>query len=102
MNCFRNFSRSSGVQIEDLSHQILEVDDLDALVAKNLGKRVVLFLSNLEERNVVEEQFFERVGVRFKSSLPGRWSRTFFRGMISLLTFTPAMRFLLFLEWIAT
>ena len=47
---------SIGVKVEDLSNELLEVQDLDALVAKDLRKRVVLLLSDLEERNVVEEQ----------------------------------------------
>lgn len=34
-------------------------------------------------------------GVRFRSSLPGRCRSTFFSGLISLLTFTPAIANLL-------
>ena len=45
-----------GVQVEDLGNELLKIENLDTLVAQDLGKGVVLLLSNLEERNVVKEQ----------------------------------------------
>lgn len=51
-----------GNLIEYLGDQILEIQDLDALVAKDLGKGVVLLLSHLEEGNVIEKKTLELEG----------------------------------------
>ena len=50
-----------GFLIEDLGHELLEVHDLHAVVAQNLRESVVLLLSDLQKRDVVEQQLFERV-----------------------------------------
>ena len=47
---------SVGVGIKDLGDELLEIENLDTLITKNLGKGVVLLLGDLEERDVVEEQ----------------------------------------------
>ena len=79
-----------GVLVEHLGHEPLEVDDLHAVVAKGLGEGVVLLLGHLQKRDVVEQ-----------SSRPGRCNNTFFKGLISLLTFTPAIATLLLLRFYA-
>ena len=50
-----------GVLVEHLGHEVLEVHDLHAVVAQSLGERVMLLLGDLQERDVVEQQLFERV-----------------------------------------
>ena len=47
---------SAGHRVEDLGDELLEIQNLYALVAKDLGKGVVLLLSDLEERDIVKEQ----------------------------------------------
>ena len=44
------------MELQHLGHQIFQIDDLDAVVAQQLRKCIMLFLSNLQERDVVEQQ----------------------------------------------
>ena len=50
-----------GVGLENLSHEVFQVKHFDAVVAQSLRERVMLLLGDLQERDVVEQQLFERV-----------------------------------------
>ena len=50
-----------GMQGEHLGHQILQIDDLDAVVAQDLRKGVVLLLRDLQKGDVVEQQLGQTV-----------------------------------------
>ena len=47
--------------VERLGYELLEIQDLDALLAQDLGEAIVLLLSHLEEGNVVEQKTLELV-----------------------------------------
>ena len=47
---------STRLGVKRLGAELLEVQNLNALLTKNLGKAIVLLLRNLEEGDVVEEQ----------------------------------------------
>ena len=79
-----------GFLIEDLGHELLEVHDLHAVVAQNLRESVVLLLSDLQKRDVVEQQLFERVRRQVQKLSTRAVEKNFFKGLISLLTFKPA------------
>ena len=51
----------SRIGIEHLGHEVLQIHDLHAVVAKSLSKSIMLSLSDLQKRDVVEQQLFERV-----------------------------------------
>ena len=51
----------SRIGIEHLGHEVLQIHDLHAVVAKSLSESIMLGLGNLQERDVVEQQLFERV-----------------------------------------
>ena len=50
-----------GVGVQNLGHEVFQVHDLHAVVAQSLRESVMLFLGNLQERDVVEQQLLERV-----------------------------------------
>ena len=50
-----------GLGVQDLGHEVLQVHDLDALVAKDLREGVMLLLGHGKERDVVEQQLFQGV-----------------------------------------
>ena len=50
-----------GLGVQDLGHEVLQIHDLDALVAKDLREGVMLFLGHGKERDVVEQQLFQGV-----------------------------------------
>ena len=51
-----------GVQTQHLGHQVFQIDDLNAVVAQDPGKGVVLLLRDFQIRNVVEQQLGEAIG----------------------------------------
>ena len=60
-----------GDRVEDLGHELLEVEHLDTLIAQGLSEGVVLLLGDLQERNVVEQQSLELVGGQIEQLLAG-------------------------------
>ena len=52
---------STRMSLESLGDELLEVKNLGALLAQNFSETVVLGLSNLQERHVVEQQTLELV-----------------------------------------
>ena len=57
--------------IEGLGDELLEIEDLDALLAQDLRKAVVLLLRDLEEGHVVKEQTAELVRRQVQEFLTG-------------------------------
>ena len=51
-----------GVCSQRLCYELIEVEHLDALIAKHLGKAVVLCLGCLQERDVIKEEATDVVG----------------------------------------
>ena len=51
-----------GVCSQRLCHELIEVEHLDALIAKHLGKAVVLCLGCLQKRDVIKEEATDVVG----------------------------------------
>ena len=70
-----------GFLIEDLGHELLEVHDLHAVVAQNLRESVVLLLSDLQKRDVVEQQLFERVRRQVQKLSTRAVEKNFFQGL---------------------
>ena len=50
-----------GMQLQDVGHQVLEVNNLGAVVTQDLRKRVMLLLSNFQEGNIIKQQLWETV-----------------------------------------
>ena len=80
-----------GVGLENLSHEVFQVKHFDAVVAQSLCERVMLLLGDLQERDVVEQQLLERVRRQVQKLFTRAVQQDFFKGLISLLTFTPDM-----------
>ena len=70
-----------GFLIEDFGHELLEVHDLHAVVAQNLRESVVLLLSDLQKRDVVEQQLFERVRRQVQKLSTRAVEKNFFQGL---------------------
>ena len=49
------------MQLQDVGHQVLEVNNLGAVVTQDLRKRVMLLLSNFQEGNIIKQQLWETV-----------------------------------------
>ena len=58
------------MQGKHLGHQILEIDDLDAVFAQDRGKGVMLALGDLQKGDVVEEQLAQTLGRELQQLLP--------------------------------
>ena len=59
------------VQPQHIGHEILQIDDLHAVVAQDLRKCVMLLLRYLQKRNVIEQQLAQTVR-RQVQQLPSR------------------------------
>ena len=61
----------AGDLVEHLRDEVLEIEDLDALVPQDLGEGVVLLLCDLQERDVVEQEPLELVGRQVEELVAG-------------------------------
>ena len=61
----------AGDLVEHLSDEVLEIEDLHALVPQDLGEGVVLLLRDLQERDVVEQESLELVGRQVEELVAG-------------------------------
>ena len=61
----------AGDLVEHLGDEVLEVEDLHALVPQDLGEGVVLLLRDLQERDVVEQEPLELVGRQVEELVAG-------------------------------
>ncbi len=61
----------AGDLVEHLGDEVLEVEDLHALVPQDLGEGVVLLLRDLQERDVVEQESLELVGRQVEELVAG-------------------------------
>ena len=66
---------------QNLGRQVLQVHNLHAVVAQSLRESVVLFLGNLQKRNVVEQQLFKRVRGKVQQLLTGSMQQDFLQGL---------------------
>ena len=62
---------STGVRCESFCDELLEIQNLDALLAKNLSKAVMLLLGDFQVRNVVKEQTLKLIGRKIKQLVAG-------------------------------
>ena len=58
------------VGVQGLGPKVLQIDDLHALLAQNAREGVVLGLSDLQERDVVEQQLLQRVRGEIQKLVP--------------------------------
>ena len=61
----------AGDLVEHLGDEVLEIEDLHALVPQDLGEGVVLLLRDLQERDVVEQESLELVGRQVEELVAG-------------------------------
>jgi len=65
------------MQLQNFGHQVLQVDNLDAVVVQNLCECIVFLLRDLQVRNVVEQKFLQCVRRQIQQFIAGSVQQDF-------------------------
>ena len=68
-----------GVELEDLGHEVLKVDDLGAVIAENLSESVMLLLCDLQKRDIIEKKLRQTIGRKIEKLAAGTMKKHFFQ-----------------------